>query len=748
MSNLKKSYYMREHSNIVRKYSAHRDSMADDPPAKISSDIRQAVLVIMCRKKQRLLQQALEQWTRATNVVHDYTIDLRIILARQRNVTESLDELEIEVLYKWMIQNYASDPTGIANLLKSCRKKEAVVQALQDLRLEQFAPGDGILFQNTFPRAEDGLFTVLSGECDVLQFAEGSLSLIEMGRAVKEKNWEGASTMLNDARLINTMRAPTGFGELASLALIKRTASVRARVDQDILTELLIISRKSLFALLSASSRFGEEMHNHSEAIDFLRQSGLGVSVSSRELFSIAASMRKRVVTRGSLLYRKHDLALCVYVVVSGEIIVDTEYEPPELLSNRGAKETGAEFPFLSSLPENCYILSNGSLLGDEAFAGGGAETLSGVELASSASVRYYESSAAVISEMAVLFEVTGVGLQFLIDRLNGGRYSALAYRDLSPFGGGLVPQADANSIHTIFNSLRRCIAEANPQRGCKKWSESIVERGKTKHAHTVMTANREQEKGRGGSASLAEASEARSNLHTAATAQRNAAGASARHASSTIHMLSLSHEESGWTQLPLTVIQHALKIKRSHKKEETLRMRELAKNSILHEELKKHTTGGHGAADQPSSNPQKIAKLKKTEMQLSRSLGAYKTRLTQSRLQVSPCVTTNGPDETVSVERRIAVWTERPTTDTWRCTALTSIWRRERTTTPLSRRRDRRPPRDLPTIQIVRIAFLCSPSSHLSIANNTRLQRNILQVLLSLPSHALTLTTAHSTTR
>ena len=291
--------------------------MDDDPTLKLGANLKGHIIKLMCRKKQRLLSQAWEVWISGANVVHDYTIDARIILSRQRGEDEPFDELEVEVLHKWIFQNKAKDPTGLAALLSSCRSKAAKIQALQQLRLEQFEPGELILCQNTLPRAEDGLFTIMTGSCDVLQFPVGSMALLNLGTFFKNRDWEACKEILTAARVINTMHPPTGFGELASLALIKRTASVRAAPDQTCLTELLVIPRKCLFNVLQTSTAVGSDAHSASEAIDFLRQSGLAMNSTSRELFRIACSMRKRVINRGRLLYSKNQRGTsCCPVVV------------------------------------------------------------------------------------------------------------------------------------------------------------------------------------------------------------------------------------------------------------------------------------------------------------------------------------------------------------------------------------------------------------------------------------------------
>ena len=60
-------------------------------------------------------------------------------------------------MYKWVLQNYDADPSGIASFIHKCNSRTAVVNALDEMRLEVVAPGDVIVFQDTFSRAEDGM---------------------------------------------------------------------------------------------------------------------------------------------------------------------------------------------------------------------------------------------------------------------------------------------------------------------------------------------------------------------------------------------------------------------------------------------------------------------------------------------------------------------------------------------------------------------------------------------------------------
>ena len=585
----KKIYYIRRHSNVIRRWVMNRNNMDDDPQVSTGTGLRHVIMKLTCRKKERLLSQAWQKWIGKTQVYHDYTTDVRIILTKQRNEGEMLDELEIEVLYKWVIQHQGDDPTGLPSLLASCKSRNSVIDTLQNLRIEQFEPGEMILFQNTLPRSEDGLFTILCGTCDVLQFPEGSMSLLNLGVYFKNRDWDNAKEIVDSARLINTMGSPTGFGELASLALIKRTASVRASLHQTIYTELLIIPRKCLYSVLASSVHAGSDIQSTSEAIDFLRQSGLGMSVPSRDLFNIASSMKKKTLCRGSVLYFKNQIGQYCYIVVSGELLADTQYNPGE---------NPSEYPYYSTLPANCYILSNGSLLGDEAFMG----NLGG----------RYESTAAVITEFAVVFEMSGDALEFLIEKLNASRYSALAYKQTSPWSVP-IQLADSNCVYSMFNSLRKCISESNPYRGVRK-TQTDSHSGKVlsltpvptlehKHARKILIRQEEanlmklipwafpsgSKNSEGLFASTSTGIPGASASSTLANSTTIPANSSTSTNAPIVASVSLMEEGSqvhnnnpNYVLLPNTVIQHALKIKKDHKTMEAIRIRSTARVSII----------------------------------------------------------------------------------------------------------------------------------------------------------------------
>lgn len=89
-----------------------------------------------------------------------------------------------------------------------------------------------------------------------------------------------------------------------------------------------------------------------------------------------------------------------MYLVVSGEFLLDTgDYHID-----------GTPQPFLNSSSDSCYLLSSGSILGDE-FIFGSKEN-------EDENNSTFESSALVVSDAAVIFEATNFGLYFLREKL------------------------------------------------------------------------------------------------------------------------------------------------------------------------------------------------------------------------------------------------------------------------------------------------------------------------------------------
>jgi hypothetical protein len=260
--------YLREHSTLFRKRSQPNKegeySLLEDPIVEIAG-LARIIVTILCRNKQRLLQQAWSKWVKNVNppVVHDYTSDLKTILMRQLANDEMRSELEIEVLYKWAMQHADKDPTGVASILCFCKRKNVVVRALQLCRLERFHPGDGVIFQGQFPRPEDGHFTVISGRFEALQFPDNSIRILNVHEAVKTRSWMKVNTILKEALVLSEIMYPSGFGELATLTNTQRTASIRCALsfdeqrsdeslslNSDNYGELLVVPKQSILECL------------------------------------------------------------------------------------------------------------------------------------------------------------------------------------------------------------------------------------------------------------------------------------------------------------------------------------------------------------------------------------------------------------------------------------------------------------------------------------------------------------------
>mmetsp|Transcript_30297 Transcript_30297/g.41540 ORF Transcript_30297/g.41540 Transcript_30297/m.41540 type:complete len:93 (+) Transcript_30297:835-1113(+) len=91
-----------------------------------------------------------------------------------------------------------------------------------------------------------------------------------------------------------------------------------------------------------------------------MRQSGLANRISPKDLILAAGSMIRRNLYQGDILFVKGEPVHSVYLVVSGEFILDTG----DIIHENKLQ------PFRNPLIENCYHLSSGSILGDEGITG------------------------------------------------------------------------------------------------------------------------------------------------------------------------------------------------------------------------------------------------------------------------------------------------------------------------------------------------------------------------------------------
>ena len=455
-----KGCYIRPHSVIIRRWRTraqhhrhhqhhhhhqheHHEYIEEDRAVEGLFGLARYIMLIVCRNRCRVLKQAWNYWVRNTEIVHDYSKDVRTILARAISSKELRSELEIEVMCKWVAQQAKCDPTGIAYNLMSCKSMSSIIAVLQHCRLESYMPGDTIIFQGTLPRAEDGHFTILVGECDVLQFAEESLPFIKLQEFAKHRKYDDAKRLLNSVPPVATLYHPAGFGELSTLTGVKRGATIRASTKTGKITDIIVVPKPALLDCLLSRRDIGIEGSEPSEAIELFRQFGLANRIAPKDLMAAAGSMVKRILYRGDVLYCKGEPAKTIFLVVSGDFVLDAgTYKQSE-----GGRKVQ---PFSHSDPNYCYTLSAGSILGDEGVVG----------LESN-----YDSTAAVVSDVAIIFEAVGFGLRFLTERIKLIRYAALSYRDM-PRWSAPLHLAESNNLYANFNSLRKAIAFCKPYRG------------------------------------------------------------------------------------------------------------------------------------------------------------------------------------------------------------------------------------------------------------------------------------------
>ena len=443
---------MREHSNVIRKFQSLKmlDKMEENPVFNIDGTNR-LIIVTICRIRQRILTQAWRILTQNTRVKHDYELDARVILSRKLPEDELRTELEIEILFKWIYNTKDIDPTGIANTIYLCKKRSAVYNALQQMRLEFYEPGDTVLFQGDIPRPEDGHFTIFNGVCEVLQFPDESMPLMKLLYLAKKRKWDDAKKLLKQALVLARITKSSGFGELSTLTGVKRAATIRTDPTSLTPVEVLVLPKQALLDCLKSRRQDGVDGAAPSEAMDFMRQSGLANRISPKDLVRVAQSMVRRTLLQGEILYYKNETVKSLFLVVSGELLLDTG---DFMLDNQAQ-------PFINSNPDNCFHMPSGSILGDEGVTG---------------QSNRFESTAVVVSEAAVVFEAVGFGMNFLTEKIGALRYCALTYRDKSRWSPAIHLAEEINP-YTYFHSLRKAIAYTHPYRGSRaKIYEEYVE--------------------------------------------------------------------------------------------------------------------------------------------------------------------------------------------------------------------------------------------------------------------------------
>ena len=219
----------------------------------------------------------------------------------------------------------------------------------------------------------------------------------------------------------------------------------------DGVVDVMVVPDGPLLECLEARrSADNDDGYAPSEAIELFRQTGLAGRIEPKELMKAAQSMVKRTLYSGDVLFEKGAIASKLYIVVSGELLLDvsdTGFRPVARPDGSAAPPPG---PFVHSPAEQCFHISGGTMLGDEGILGFDEKC---------------SSTAAVMSERAVIFEAAGFARKFLVGRIKAMRYAALAYKDL-PRWTIPIGEAESNNLYGNLNSLRKVIAQCRPWRG------------------------------------------------------------------------------------------------------------------------------------------------------------------------------------------------------------------------------------------------------------------------------------------
>ena len=309
-----------------------------------------------------------------------------------------------------------------------------------------------------------------------MQLTPNSRGLLQLLEYYKRRAFELGKLPLQDAKKVSSLTAGCGFGEVATLTNTRLLSSIVATssnahhhgLDGNMThdasvtgsnglyahnTELIVIPKEPFSDLVGA----GEGGNVNYEAIDFLRQSGLGALVSVNEMVEIAGSMTKRTVHEGDCLFAQGIHVESVYFVVSGEILVLVN-------ENRRADQDiiwdveSLSHAIVNTESSNCYSLIAGSILGNEALLG---------------SDRRHMATALVSSKTASVFEVKGFGIEFLANRLEMDRFTALTYRDMSRWDPS-IKIAENKSMQTFFDTLQRAMARRNSYRGVRRPADVV----------------------------------------------------------------------------------------------------------------------------------------------------------------------------------------------------------------------------------------------------------------------------------
>lgn len=419
------------------------ESMNDDPVVIPKNYASRCFVVITCRNRQRKLQHAWTKWTQNTGVLHNYLKDVTSILSRQITLTEQRTEVEVEVFFKWVLQDYALDPTGITHTLYMCKSKVLIVRLIQRARLDRYRGGETVLLQGSPPQPDEGLFTIVRGAVDILVLPQASDQLARMQKAITfNDNDEIERILAKEAVVADTLGVGAGFGELSALTNARRAASIVAcKGCEDV--DLLVVTQQDLVDCVESRRDLPSHANPASaEVMDFMRQTGLANKAALMDVMQTAACITKKAYPAGTLLYKKGEPVVKAYIILSGEVFLDVG-------NFEDSKGFHGHF-FQNINPDNCYALGPGSILGDEGMIGPD---------------RVYDASAVVLSENFVVFEVTDFAIDFLAVRLGVEKYAALLLKNKSiDSEAGGIP-LDLIVLHGTFNCLRKVYSAQNPYR-------------------------------------------------------------------------------------------------------------------------------------------------------------------------------------------------------------------------------------------------------------------------------------------
>ena len=448
---------MRENSVTIRVFQSQYLNREEEAVLDLPSGKDRALLIMMCRLKQRKLQEAWNRWWMNgcnDRADHDYTEDVKIVLQRELSTEELRSELEIEVIWKWALRNQSQDPSCITCILKRCSRRKVRVDLMQDMRLELFKAGDVIVSQKSSRRPQDGHFSILEGQCEMFKFEKGSKQLSRLRKAMEAKAWDDASDVFRGMPSVATLLPGSGFGELMSSRCFKEyTVSICAHREIDYYTSLIFVSQQPFNDCLSCSECASSTGKVHlkqfsvvkshyaysGECMDFLRSIGIGRTLSSSDLHLLAASIEKIYLPPNSILFTPCTASNAIYLLVSGEIIVDTT----------SIGTCNSEDLFIDSAATACYLMTSGSILGEEAFLGHTKE---------------YTATAACISTV-YCYKFMGEALRMLIHIIKISRSSALIIRDELRFSS-VSRHVNEINIFSSVDSIRKQIATRNQLRG------------------------------------------------------------------------------------------------------------------------------------------------------------------------------------------------------------------------------------------------------------------------------------------